>query len=109
MKLDRNINGDGLGKYALVQLRNRPVNDPAALEAVDRALATLAENGVLDWGYTGSEGEFFVIRLKDKYASGPLAIYATACEMDGEWEFGREVRELASRAGPNSPFCKRPD
>lgn len=113
MKLDRNINPDGAGKYALLKLRvlddcrEGPFRDlpPHLADAIH----ALEAAGILDWGLHGTEGEFFVIRLKDKYAQGALAEYAHACELDGEFEFGREVRSLAGRAGKDSPFCKRPD
>ena len=104
MKLDRNINADGLGKYALLKLRNLRRGDPA----VDAALRTLDEAGILDWGNT-VDSEFFVIRLKDKYADDALFRYALSARHDGEDDYGREIEEMAERAGPNHPNCKKPD
>jgi hypothetical protein len=112
VKLDRNVKQDGAGKYALLKLRALDgcrMKGGSLPSRITQALETLQNAGILDWGAHGTESEFFVIRLKDKFAQGALCAYATACEHDGEWEFGREVRELAGRAGPNSPFCKRPD
>lgn len=83
MKLDRNINADGMGKYALLKLRNLRRGDPA----VDAALRTLDEAGILDWGNT-VDSEFFVIRLKDVNAANALFAYGS---------------------GPHHPHCKQPD
>lgn len=86
MKLDRNINATGIGKYALINLRKNTV----------------------EWGSVGSDDEFFVFKLKDVYAPAALEAYAAAAEpFDPEW--AAEVRELASRAGINHPHCKTPD
>lgn len=113
MKLDRNINTDGLGKYALLKLRELAKFEttdtfhryPADIES---ALRLLEANGILDWGILGTESEFMLIRLKDRYAQQALHAYANAAEpSDPEW--AAEVREMANRSGPNSPWCKRPD
>jgi len=88
MKLDRNINADGLGKYELKNLRTGEV--------------------VTDCG-VGEEHEFFVIMVKDINAPGGLFGYAMAAMGNGDDEFAEEVREMARRAGLNSPFCKVPD
>ena len=85
MKLDRNVSYDGKGKYALINLRT---------------------NQVL-WGYPHSEHEFFVIKLKDKYASAALFAYARAAEADDP-EYAADVRALAQRAH-NHPNSKQPD
>lgn len=87
MKLDRNINPDGQGKYELRNLRTGQV--------------------VTDCG-VGEEHEFFVIMLKDVAAGVALEHYADAIEpFDREW--AEEVRKLADRAGLLSRFCKVPD
>ena len=104
MKLDRNINANGRGKYALLKLRNLRAGDTS----VDAALRTLDEAGILDWGST-PETEFFVMRLKDKYARIPLHAYSDEAFRDGEKEYAAEVGAMAMRAGTHSPFCKKPD
>jgi len=115
MKLDRNINEDGLGKYAILNLRRLgSFIDPAdpfanVAEPIATALKTLEKAGILDWGRQGSESEFFVIKLKDCYAQNALSAYATTAALDGEKEYSEEIRALAYRAGPASPFCKKPD
>ena len=80
MRLDRHINQDGRGKYALVLLRN--TNLPL------KKIKTLChEAGIpLDLGIAGTGSEFFVIRLKDRYAWRALKAYADAArEDDPEW------------------------
>lgn len=86
MKLDRNINESKRGKYALIKLRRLTeieAWDGGDGEAADRhavidAINLLERAGVLDWGYAGTEGEFMLIRLKDKYAADALEAYAAA-------------------------------
>jgi hypothetical protein len=87
VKLDRNINLSGLGKYRLWNERDQAWVD--------------------DCG-PGEEHEYFVIMLKDRNAQSPLDAYAT---MIGgrDPEFSAEVRQLADRAGIKSPFCRDPD
>lgn len=111
MKLDRNINQDGRGKYAILQLRKLATYEPAETfgkSAVMDAVALLDKEGLIDWGQTGTEREFFLIRLKDKYARAALCAYADKAVHD-DAEYAEEIMEMACRAGPSSPFCKRPD
>jgi hypothetical protein len=106
MKMDRNLNADGRGKYALLLMRNYPNGTRKA--AVDAAMQTLADVGMLDYGEAGSPSEFFVIRLRDKFAECALRAYAAMAMLsDGEW--ASEVDELADRSGIHSPHCKTPD
>lgn len=106
MKLDRNIDGGHGNKYGLVkkrgleELRKRSRNIGDAIDLLVRA-------GVIDWGDT-PETEFFLIRLKDKYAASGLAGYAEAAR-DDDPEYAYEIVEMAGRAGPANPHCKRPD
>ena len=86
MKLDRNINQDGKGKYALLNLRTNKI----------------------EWGNLYDEDEFFVIKLKDKYARAALTAYANAAWHDDE-EWFNEIMELAKRSGRDHPNCKKPD
>lgn len=112
MKLDRNENANGRGKYALLLLRklseyesgtfrDLPPNIASALETLDKA-------GIIDWGIRGSESEFFVTRLKDQNAPGSLHVYAFEADANGDPEWAAEIRELARRA-ERSPWKKRPD
>lgn len=85
MKLDRNTSPDGLGKYSLV----------------------INRTGAVDKGDT-PESEFFVLKLKDKYAAAALDAYAKAAAADGETEFAQDVAVLADKAR-NHPSSKKPD
>ncbi len=105
MKLDRNINPDGRGKYALLKLRVIGDNPSPQVLA---SLSLLEKLGILDWGNT-IDSEFFVIRLKDKYADDALSRDALSAQMDGEGDYAREIEEMASRAGVSHPNCRKPD
>lgn len=112
--MDRNMNDDGTGKYAVINLRklNEVCGHAGVFErwspAVEQALKTLEEVGALEWGRVGEPDEFFLIKLKDLFASGALRGYAAMADgVDPEW--AAEVRELLTRAGIDSPFCQRPD
>lgn len=114
MKLDRNIADDGLGKYAIINLRklNETCENPSTFKRwtpeVEAALKTLEGVGVLEWGCVGAPDEFFLVKLKDRHAEAALKGYAeSAAVNDPEW--AAEVHELAMRSGMNSPYCKAPD
>jgi hypothetical protein len=113
MRLDRNENPEGTGKYALLKLRVLEAyrQQKAFGELPDNiasAIGVLDSIGALDWGYTYSESEFFVIRLKDKHAYDALMAYAKSARKDDE-EWAADVADLGTRAGANSQFCKTPD
>lgn len=116
MKLDRNINGNKRGKYALIKLRRLTEieawdggdGEIADRQAVIDAIALLERAGVLDWGFAGTEGEFMVIRLKDKYAKEALWAYGNEAYKDDP-EYASDIFEMANRSGDNSTFCKKPD
>ena len=116
MKLDRNINsGPRNGKYALLKLRRlREIEawDGGEGEALDRlavlnAIDLLERAKIIDWGNT-QDTEFFVIRLKDRFAAVGLRGYAEAA-LRADPEYAAEIHDMASRAGPNHPNCKMPD
>lgn len=111
MKLDRNVNETGQGKYALLKMRELRLFEPHSLNdpsPVGDALELLSDNDLLDYGEVGTEREFFVIRLRDKYADAALAAYADAAEADDP-EYAAEIREMLPRSGLRSAFCKVPD
>jgi hypothetical protein len=85
MKLDRNVNANGKGKYSIINNRTGQV-----------------EHG------DNPEDQFFVIKLKDKYAQAALLAYANAAAQD-DTEYANEVMQLAMRSGPAHPLCKMPD
>lgn len=106
MKLDRNINPNGIGKYALLLFRNLPT-DPVGASQFNDALKVLVSLGVMDFGNT-EDSEFFVIRLKDKYAAPALGAYVDAALADGQAEWAKEVDALAAKAATH-PSKKQPD
>ncbi len=74
MKLDRNINNNGRGKYALLRLREWPHGySPECQHAFD----LLNKAGAIDFG-NSDETDFFLIRLKDRFSGPALRAYATA-------------------------------
>jgi hypothetical protein len=114
MKLDRNIpENEGRGKYAILlmrQLDNYRSNKTFERYSpeIERALKLLEDEGIIDYGITGTEAEFFLIRLKDKYAKTALEAYMVAAAAD-DAEYAHEIMDMAMRAGPSSPWCKEPD
>jgi hypothetical protein len=98
MRLDRNSNPDGKGKYALIKLRNLTPFAFGRIVAglVNRSEAIPVAPDAVDLGDT-PDSEFFVIRLKDKYAANALQAYAVSCSKDDP-EFSRDVRQLAMKA-----------
>lgn len=105
MKMDRDINKSGKGKYAIVNMR-KIAGDPRSKRGLAKKI--LEHPAALDFGISHSADEFFLIRLKDRYAQAALDAYADACAKDDP-EFSAAVRELAKRSGPSSIFCKTPD
>lgn len=102
MQLDRNTNPDHRGKYGLIQLRHTK----KTLGQIDALLCQDGEPFTVDWGNTPNS-EFFVIRLRDKYAAPALAAYAMAAYRDDP-EYGLEVLNLAKEAAEH-PNQKIPD
>jgi hypothetical protein len=103
MKLDHNTNLEGRGKYALLRLREWPHGySPECQDAFD----LLVEANAIDFGDT-PETEFFVVRLKDKYAAAALRAYADAAQEDDP-EYAYEIRMLAEKAEYH-PCKRRPD
>lgn len=98
MKLDRNIPELKRGKYALIKLR---VDQPV----FNAGMATVRRNAV-DFGHT-ADSDFFVIRLKDKYAAPALAAYAMAAYQDDP-EYGLEMLNLA-KVSAEHPSKRIPD
>lgn len=115
MKLDRNVNSDGKGKYALVRLRGIEFGS----EAHD-LLRKLHDLGHVDFGVVGQPDEFFVIKLRDRYADSAIRGYSDAVmkqagKIDDPVEsmdlaqYALQVQSLERRAGILSEFCKDPD
>lgn len=75
MKLDRNTNTDGRGKYALLKLRRQ--EKPISSEAVTAA-TILKDAGLLHFGNEGPGEQFFVMKYKDRFTAPALRAYAAA-------------------------------
>lgn len=82
MQLDRNINKDGRGKYALVKCRNWK---PGLDQAVDDAIRVLDDAKLLHWGNEGPGEQFFVMKYKDKFTKAGLAGYAAAVRFTAQF------------------------
>ena len=105
MQLDRNIEGnEGKGKYALIKMREIPGN-PQTPEELAQAIVENPQ--CIDFGTLGSDSEFFLIRLKDRYAEPALRAYAKAAQLlDRQW--GNAVMDMANRAASH-PGRRSPD
>lgn len=93
MKLDRNITVPRRGKYALILLRKSTVNRCVVGAAKAANKPVEVEPPAIDFGDT-DETDFFVIRLKDRFAAKALRAYAYAAEND-DMEYANEVHKLA--------------
>jgi hypothetical protein len=104
VKLDRDLYPLGLGKYGLILVRK--LREPTEFcEEIRKAIGILEARGILDWGC--DPNDFFVIRLKDKYAQPALDAYAAAALKDDP-EYAMSVRALANKA-MSHPDKQRPD
>ncbi len=119
MKLDRNKNTDGRGKYALIQMRELSFAKSAQIynNAGDpKEDITIPANAIRS-GAESPGDQFFVLKYKDKFAADALFAYAnsvlsharslpTGDEQDSLMEYGGEMIDeanLALRAGNKIP------
>lgn len=93
------LNEQGQGKFAIINLQKH--NN---IEEIKKSGYVLG----IEFSEIGTENEFFVLRLKDRYARGALLAYASQAETDDP-EYAADIRTLADRAGVASKFCKDPD
>lgn len=108
MILDRDENNTGKGKYALIKLREIDISSAPFGSRMPAFINAIRDNpSVLDFGLEGSDSEFFVIRLKDKYAAPALEAYAEAAMKDDP-AWGMSVYSLAAKAKAH-PGKKQPD
>lgn len=106
MKLDRNITNPRRGKYALVLMRRFQELDPIQQELFSEAMDSLRSLHAVDFG-DSAESDFFVIRLRDKYAGHALTAYGLAA-VDDDPEYSGEVLKLAEMAVTH-PSKRKPD
>lgn len=85
MKLDRNINRGGRGKYALVNMRklipmlDAPPKDWKQSDMdVVRAFRFLVEQGIITLGNESPGDQFFVMKYKDMFTAAGLQAYTDA-------------------------------
>lgn len=102
MQLDRNTTSPKRGKYALIKLRQSEITP----ERCCGPEIIPVETSAIDFGDT-EDSDFFVIRLKDKYAAKALKAYAEAAAAD-DLQYADEVYELAYKAS-NHPNRRMPD
>jgi hypothetical protein len=120
MKLDRNGPRGNMGKYAAINVRRIKTLSPQEREEATDLMARLDAMGIVESGQRDGPNEFFLIKLKDKFAVPALDAYAQAvvsaaydCSDDvppdeGLLEYFRDVNELVERAA-NHPLKKQPD
>jgi len=99
VKLDRNITKPRRGKYALIKLRglDLPFKE---LKEPESELCSFVPTRAIDYGGS-ADTDFFVIRLKDKYAAPALAAYAAGAMRD-DAEYALEVLNLAKMAAEHA-------
>ena len=95
MKLDRNITSPRRGKYALIKLRGVELPFQQASGTFTEEFCAVPIPAI-DFGDT-EETDFFVIRLKDKFAAKALRAYAIAAEQD-DATYANEIHALADKA-----------
>ncbi len=105
MELDRDINVDGKGKYALINMRKIPTSPRTPQELAE---AILKNPECVEFGRVGTEQEFFVIKLKDAFSQVALKAYSNEA-YSHDPQYSDRILNLAERAGTDSPFCKLPD
>ena len=91
MKLDRNKNWNGRGKYALINLRALSAQCPEKEKLLDE----LQKAGVLTYGNESPEAQFFVMKWGDKFTPGGLEGYLSAVNA----EIGQRRTNIASLEG----------
>lgn len=107
MKLIRNTTETGVCKYALIRLDKIQEQLPEGQNVTPPRILAAPEDlvGYIEFGLPKEEDEFFVIKLKDINAYAALKAYAANAALTDP-ELGKEVDELANRAGVNNPYVK---
>jgi hypothetical protein len=106
VKLDRNINGTGRGKYGLLLARKLTAIESAAPGvgpdpiAVRDAIAVLEHAGVIEWGNPNTASEFFVIKLRDINSRAAIDAYADSADSYGKR--GADPHPLAHSSRPRN-------
>ena len=98
MRLDRNTNPDGTGKYALVNMRRLRQLSPDNQRVANDMLHSLAEMGVLTYGNETPADQFFVLKYKDPFAFAALLAYAEACRINAQFQIDNPKLGNAKKA-----------
>ena len=120
MKLDRNTNRGGRGKYALVNMRQMiPLLDRGEdhnLEANDvqhlkdqmaiHAFNLLVERGIITLGNETPGDQFFVMKYKDKFTHEGLLAYAEAASVEAGKSGSYELLDYANQIMQESYLAK---
>lgn len=103
MKLDRNTNRGGRGKYALVNMRKLiPLIDKCNAEPESwhdkrvEAFELLVREGIITLGNESPGEQFFVMKYKDKFTSPALHAYAIQAEAEAIKSSDPELKEYAA-------------
>lgn len=114
MKLDRNLNPDRIGKYALVNMRRlnpllkdfdnfidketgnivRRIILPDELDDIN-AFRYLLRRGIISLGNESPNEQFFVLKYKDKFTGPALYSYSDACYSEAQKLDSDDLREFA--------------
>jgi len=111
MKLDRNTNRGGRGKYALVNMRmmvplldrgedhNPENNDVQHLkdQMAIHAFNLLVERGIITLGNESPSDQFFVMKYKDKFTQHGLRAYASGVRAEAVNYQDQELKEFAEQ------------
>lgn len=122
MKLDRNVDRGGRGKYALVNMRKLiPVLDKSVTvthtvedSRIRKAFEILLEAGIITLGNETPGDQFFVMKYKDKFTAPALAAYAEAIAVEAHGIQGdpgtdtllAELREYAAQMRDEAEAAK---
>ena len=125
MRLIRNQTNDGTCKYGLIRLDilrsfgfsiddiKKTLSETNLIKSdiptLDHNYPKLSLADVVEFGEPNTEEEFLVIKLKDSRAYKPINEYSKEAMIDGDFELGNDVKELADRSGHFSKFCKIAD
>lgn len=107
MKLDRNTNPDGRGRYALIQMRE-VLYERGTLQQKDdlaaKGMVVCIPAKAIRLGNEGPGEQFFVLKYKDKFAAAALWAYADAVNkhasqlsLEGKHEESKEFTEFAQQ------------
>lgn len=118
MKLDRNTNLGGQGKYALVNMRevvplieeadrgNHETIDPLTVKRLT-AFNILVDAGIITLGNETPGDQFFVMKYKDKFTAPGLQGYAHAVAAEATAKHDQELKEYAEQMFAEASFASK--